>query len=318
MNEIKLEWVDKYCPTSLKDYVLDAEVKSYFKSMVKNRSLTSMTFAGVQGSGKTTLAEILCKEFDATVLFVPCATEGVIDTLRTKVKPFCDAMSMEGKIKIVILDEIDSAASSGSNNFQMALRTLIEDAQSDTRFIATANYIGKVIPAILSRCPVIPLEFGKKDLLLHVKKILDTEKITYDKDSLRAFVEESFKYYPDCRRIIKYLQMCCNEGMLKVKLNAIINSAKDDFMRELVEKTCNERNLLDVRTFYTRNKDKISDFLDVGSGIFNYVVDNDIVSSTDGILALTDLLYKLNVVVDKESMFFGILVAINKYKKVNA
>lgn len=313
-NEIKLEWVDKYAPTTLKDYILNSDIKQYFKNMIKNKSLTSMSFVGIAGSGKTTLAKILCNEFDADVLFVKCATEGVIDTLRTKVEPFCNAMSMEGKLKIVVLDECDSSSSTGANNFQMALRTLIESAQSDTRFILTCNFIGKIIPAILSRCPVIPLEFGKKELLIHVKKILDVENIKYDKESLKAFIEESFKYYPDCRRIVKYLQMCCNSGTLVVKLNAIINSSKDDFMKELIDNVITTNNILSIRSFYLKNKDKLGDFIEAGTNIFNYVVDNNVVTTSDGILKLTDMLYYLNQCVDKETIFFGILTAIHKYK----
>lgn len=63
--------------------------------------------------GKTTLAKILCNEFDAEVLFVKCATEGTVDVLRSKVEPFCNAMSIEGKVKIVVLDELDSSSSTG-------------------------------------------------------------------------------------------------------------------------------------------------------------------------------------------------------------
>ena len=314
MNEFKEEWVDKYRPKCLKDYVLNSDIKQYFKNMVKNKSLVSMTFEGIAGSGKTTLAKVLCNEFDADVLFVKCATEGVIDTLRTKVEPFCNAMSLEGKLKIVILDECDSASSTGTNNFQLALRTLIEEAQSDTRFILTCNTPGKIIKPILSRCPVVQLEFNKKDLLVHVKKILDNENIKYDKESLKAFIEESFKYYPDCRRIIKYLQICCTTGTLVVKFSTIINGGKDDFLKELINKTVNETNLLAVRQFYLANKDKLGDFVDAAANAFNYVIDNNIVTNADGILVLTDLLYKINVVVDKESMFFGLLTAISKYK----
>lgn len=310
--ENQIEWVDKYRPTKLKDYVLDADIKEYFKRMIKSKSLQSMTFAGIAGSGKTTLAKLLCNEFDAEVLFVPCATDGTLDVLRTKITEFCNAMSFEGKPKIVILDEVDSASQSGQNNFQMALRTLIEAAQDDTRFILTCNIKEKVIPAVLSRCPIVPLRFDKKDLLLHVKKILDSEKIEYDKESLKAFIEEAFRFYPDCRRIVKYLQFCSNSGKLIVKLNAIVNSEKDDFIKDIVDKTISLPNILDVRKFYLANKTKLVDFIEGGSLLFNYVVDNDLVDS-DGILKLTDMLYQLNVVVDKEPTFFGMLIGIKKY-----
>lgn len=310
--ENQIEWVDKYRPTKLKDYVLDADIKEYFKRMIKSKALQSMTFAGIAGSGKTTLAKLLCNEFDAEVLFVPCATDGTLDVLRTKITEFCNAMSFEGKPKIVILDEVDSASQSGQNNFQMALRTLIEAAQDDTRFILTCNIKEKVIPAVLSRCPVVPLRFDKKDLLLHVKKILDSEKIEYDKESLKAFIEEAFRFYPDCRRIVKYLQFCSNSGKLIVKLNAIVNSEKDDFIKDIVDKTISLPNILDVRKFYLANKTKLVDFIEGGSLLFNYVVDNDLVNS-DGILKLTDMLYQLNVVVDKEPTFFGMLIGIKKY-----
>ena len=312
--ENQIEWVDKYRPTKLKDYVLDTDIKDYFKRMIKSKALQNMAFAGIAGSGKTTLAKLLCNEFDAEVLFVPCATDGTLDVLRTKITEFCNAMSFEGKPKIVILDEVDSASQSGQNNFQMALRTLIEAAQDDTRFMLTCNMKEKVLPAVISRCPIVPLRFDKKDLLFHIKKILDSEKIEYTKESLKAFIEEAFRFYPDCRRIVKYLQFCSNSGKLIVKLNAIVNSEKDDFIKDIVDKTISLPNILDVRKFYLANKTKLVDFIEGASLLFNYVVDNDLVDS-DGILKLTDLVYQENVVIDKEPTFFGMLVAIKKYLK---
>ena len=138
-------WVDKYRPQTLDEYVLSDDIKKYFKSMVEKKSLQNFSLLGIAGSGKTSLAKILCNELDATVLFVPCATDGTIDVLRTKIQDFCNALSIEGKIKIVILDELDSASSSGGNNFQQALRTLIESAQDDCRFIVTGNFLQKII-----------------------------------------------------------------------------------------------------------------------------------------------------------------------------
>jgi replication factor C small subunit len=310
-------WVDKYRPQTLDEYVLDDDIRAYFRSMIDKGTLQNLALLGIAGSGKTTLARILCNELNADVLFIPCSTEGTVDILRTKIQEFCNALSFDGRMKVVLLDEIDSSSSSGGNSFQQALRTLIEEAQSDTRFIITGNFLQKIITPLLSRCPVIPLKYGKKELLLHVKKILDTEHIKYERDSLKAFIDEAFQYYPDCRRIINYLQFCCSSGELVVKLNNVAQSEKNEFIAEIANKilTCN--NILDVRKFYLANKDSINDYVEAGSLLFNHVVDNGIVTNLDGILKLTDLLFYLNTVIDKESNFFGMIAAISKWRNTN-
>lgn len=310
-------WVEKYRPKTLDDYVIDDNIRSYFKDMISKKALQSMTFAGTCGSGKTTLAKVLCNELNAEVLFVKCATDGTLDVLRTRITEFCNAMTMDGRIKVVLLDEIDSASSSSVNNFQLGLRTVIEQAQDDTRFILTCNYSAKVVDAVLSRCPIIPLKFGKKDLLQRVKFILDSEKIEYDKESLRAFIEESFGFYPDIRRIVNYLQFCCGSGKLVVQLNNVVESGKRDFLKELVSLAVAEKDLLKVRQFYMKNKDAVADYVAFGSDLFNYVVDSNIID-IDGVLKLTDMLYQLNVVIDKEVGLFGMVTAISKYAKVTA
>ena len=306
-------WIDKYKPTTLDEYVLDKDLKQYFKSMISKKTLQNFSMISTPGSGKTTLAKILCNELDAQVLFVPCATDGTVDVLRTKIQDFCNALSMEGKIKIVILDEVDSASAGGGNNFQQALRTLIEAAQDDTRFLITGNFIQKIIAPLLSRCPVIPLKFDKKDLLIHVKKILDNESIKYTRDSIKAFIEEAFQYYPDCRRIINYLQFCCSSGELVVNLNKVAESEKNELIDAIVDKLKTTNNILEVRKFYLSEKDKISDYVEFGSILFKHVVDNGIVVDLDGILKMTDLLFQLNTVIDKESGFFGLITAIAKW-----
>ena len=319
-NELSDLWVDKYRPNTLDEYVLSDDIKQYFRSMVDKHILQNFTVAGIQGSGKTSLAKILVNEFDASVLFVKCATEGTIDILRSKVETFCNALAIEGKQKIVILDELDAASgTTGSGSgFQSGLRTLIEAAQSDTRFIVTCNYVNKIIPAVLSRCPVIPLKFDKRDLLVHVKKILDNEKIKYTRESIKAFIEEAFQYYPDCRRIINYLQFCCNSGELVVNLNKVANSEKNEVIESIVKSILDGKNLIEVRKEYLAKKDNINDYVEAGSSLYNYVIDNGLVVDLDGILKMTDLLFYLNSVIDKEANFFGLVTAVAKWiEKIN-
>lgn len=306
-------WVDKYRPQTLDEYVLSDDIKKYFKSMIEKKSLQNFSLLGIAGSGKTSLAKILCNEIDATVLFVPCATDGTIDVLRTKIQDFCNALSIEGKMKVIVLDELDSASSSGGNNFQQALRTLIESAQDDCRFIVTGNFLQKIIAPVLSRCPVIPLKFEKRDLLVHVKKILDNEHVKYTRDSVKAFIEEAFQYYPDVRRIINYLQFCCSSGELVVNLSKVAESEKNELLDAIVSKLKTTNSMLEVRKFYLAEKDKISDYVELGSAFYKHVIDNGIVVDLDGILKMTDLLFQLNNVIDKESGFFGLVTAVAKW-----
>lgn len=306
-------WVDRYCPKTLDEYVLDGEIKAYFKAMLDRGTVQNFTLCQCQGSGKTTLAKIVSRTLGAETLFVKCATEGTIDVLRTKVQEFCNAMTFgKGDIKLVILDEVDSASSNGDSSFQKGLRTLIEAAQDDTRFILTANYETKIIPAILSRCPLIPLRFGQRDLLARIKAILDAEKVKYGRESLKAFIEEAFHFYPDCRRIVSYLQFCCQTGELVVKLGKVADQDGAGLARAVFDMAASGTDLLQVRKFYLQSKDKVQDMVAFGSDLYNAAVDSGKIG-VDGVLRMTDLLYQLNVVIDKDVGLFGLIAAVAKY-----
>ena len=198
-------WVDKYRPRKMKDLVLSQDIKQYFKNMLKSGNVLNATFSGPPGIGKSTICKVIAEELGAEVKFIPCAVKGNVATAQGELKDFCDVMTFDGKLKVVILDEIDSASATTDSSFQKALRNIIEAAQSDTRFLLNCNYVEKVIQPIKSRCPVINLSFDKRDLLGRIRSILDEEKIEYTKEELKAFLETSFKFYPDIRQIINCL-----------------------------------------------------------------------------------------------------------------
>ena len=97
------------------------------------------------------------------------------------------------------------------------------------------------------------------------------------------------------------------------EVRSLVEGAQYLFANEY-EKALTEQNLLDVRQFYLRNKSKVSDFVAFGSEIYNYAADNDLVTE-DGMLKLTDQLYQLNTVIDKEAGVFGMLTAVRRFKK---
>jgi hypothetical protein len=55
----------------------------------------------------------------------------------------------------------------------------------------------------------------------------------------------------------------------------------------IVKKTLECENILDVRKLYIQEKKKLEDFVEGGSLLFNYAVDNNLITA-DGILKLTD------------------------------
>lgn len=307
-------FVDKYMPSSIDDMVLSKDIKKYFKGIAESGNLVNMTLAGPAGIGKTSISRLLCEAVKAEVLFIPCGTEGTLDCVRAKITPFCEAVSLDGRLKVVVLDEIDSASSSGDNNFQKSLRSLIEMNSSDTRFIMTANFPEKILKPLKSRCIPISLEFSAKDLLVRIKHILDTEKIEYGKEDLKEFILFAVKYYyPDIRKIINYLQTCCSTGKLVVSSEKCATEERMEFVDDLLKKVNEEKDVLELRRFYIQNADRFSgDYVSLASSVLDRCFQSRLVADPAKILQLSDVVYKMNVVVDKEIQFFALVCALRK------
>jgi DNA polymerase III delta prime subunit len=98
-------WVERYRPSTLADLVLGDEDRSSFENMIKEKEIPHLLFCGPAGTGKTTLAKILVKELDAVYRYINASDERGIDAIRDKIVPFAQTKSIDGKLKIIILDE---------------------------------------------------------------------------------------------------------------------------------------------------------------------------------------------------------------------
>lgn len=312
VDETKIKWVEKYRPQTIDDMILVPELKEYFENMLKSKKYVNMCLCASPGIGKTTLARALSNSANAEVLFMSCASgDGKVEAIQTKLLPFTQSMPLDDRPMFVILDELDSASATSDSSFQKALRNVIEAAPNVT-FVCTANYGNKIIPAVLSRCPPIKLAFTPKEVLGRLKNILDNEKIEYSVDDLKEFIKVTLKkLYPDIRAILNHLQSCCSSGKLIVSKDAMVDSEKENFIKELVEKTLTEKNILTVRKYYLQNKDKISDYVAFAGEIFNHVLNNDIIDDRNKIIKLSNILYQMNIVIDKEISFFAFLTALS-------
>ena len=307
-------WVEKYRPNCIEDMVLEESLKTYFSDFVSNKSLPNMILMGPPGIGKTTICKALAKQCGCETLFVPCAVEGRVDTIQTKIKPFCESMGFAGVTKVVILDELDSASATQDSSFQKSLRNVIE-LTPNTRFWGTANY-NKIIPAVVSRCPVIKLRFSGKDLMNRLMAILKAEGVKYEMDVLKQFTNEVIKnIYPDVRAIVNLLQQMCSSGELKFVsgINPTERNEGDDgFVAEVI-KTALDKSVpnLKLRKFYLDNKEKVQDYQQFATRVFNYCVLNDVIKSRETLLKMSELIWRMENVADVELQFFSFLLSMS-------
>ena len=89
-------------------------------------------------------------------------------------------------------------------NAQAALRNLMETFSKHCRFILTCNFVERIIDPLQSRCQVFEIiPPSKKDVALHLVKIIEQEKLKYDAGDVKVLIDSS---YPDVRKIINATQ----------------------------------------------------------------------------------------------------------------
>jgi len=214
---------EKLRPKEIKHMILPNRIRSLFDNKGLNHNVL---LAGSPGCGKTTLAKILSNGLPH--IFINVSDESSVDTIRTKINDFCSTMSiMDGKSskKVVVLDEFDGA----SDQFYKALRGTIEKFASNTRFVATCNWLNKVPEAIQSRFEVInfdPIsqseeEFLRKEWRSRIKLILSKLSISIDDASLDEFEKE---YFPDLRSSLNRIQSWVIEGVKEIDISRVRDS----------------------------------------------------------------------------------------------
>ena len=197
-------WVDKYAPTTLDEMVVDDNYLTMFKSYVQNKEIPNLLLSGIQGSGKTTAANIFIKNITSSkydYLVLNGSLNNGIDTIRETIVGFSSTPPMGGsKHKIILIDEADHL----TVNAQTSLRSLIEKYQNNVRYIFTCNYPKKIIEALHSRFTTFEFRTLPKDeLFQRLLFILNEEKIKYDEADVHKLIDI---YYPDVRKTIHTLQ----------------------------------------------------------------------------------------------------------------
>jgi DNA polymerase III delta prime subunit len=297
-------WVEKYRPHKLDDLILDDKSLRVVKQF--EDEIPNLLFVGSPGTGKTTLARIIVNDIlGCNFLYINASDESGIDVIRHNITNFAQTKSFDGGIKVVILDEADGLTPQA----QAALRNTMETYAKYCRFILTANYKHKIIPALQSRCQSLDLKPVVDQAAKRCFNILRLENVKVSEEQKKKFVILVKKHFPDLRKTINEIQKSIVDGELCIDSNASDNELLAKVMQGV------RTNSLGLRKYLIENEDRFQgDYDTLLANFLDFLYEQDLpdMKKKEMIVIIADHLYKSAFIVDKEINAFACLVSLEK------
>jgi len=191
MNCSQQLFLNKYRPMYFNDFETDVEMIEILNTLININNL-NILFIGDIGCGKTAYLNAVIREYykdsqvdpnlyNDNILHINSLKEQGINYYRNDVKTFCQTCSsIQGKKKIIILDDIDLI----NEQSQQVFRNCIDKYSHNVHFISSCSNSQKVIESLQSRLIIIKIKpLQQNNLITIMHKIKSAENIIIDDDA---------------------------------------------------------------------------------------------------------------------------------------
>jgi replication factor C subunit 2/4 len=286
-----IPWIEKYRPRKLNEIISQEESISILSNTLKTGELPHLLIYGGPGTGKTSSILALCNQLfgpervNERVIELNASDERGINVVRHKIINFAkiaigtaDKKYLCPPYKIIILDEADAM----TKEAQAALRKVMEETSSITRFCFICNYINQIIEPINSRCVKIRFKpITITNVINKLKYISIKENIQIDDSGLESLAKIS---NGDLRKSILILQ---NVKYLKIDSDEkqISNSDIYDMCKYISDEQINKY----IQSII--NNKNMNNIINVTNDIFNngYIINSIIVKIVNYLIYNTEI-----------------------------